>query len=113
MTHIIALLSDRKFSLHNEKILQHEINAVLFTANVSIQREYRLDEKNVIDFFCVGVGVEIKINGSRKEIFRQCQRYCQFNEITSLILVTNRAMGLPESINNKPCRVINLGRAWL
>lgn len=112
MNEIIQLLSGIKFTLHSEKELQVEICNVL-NATMQVTAEYPLDRKNIIDFYCDGIGIEVKIKGGRKIIFKQCERYCAFDEIKALILVTNRAIGFPSSINNKPCAVVNLGLAWL
>lgn len=113
MKEIVTILSGKKFSLESEKALQQEIHDTLSQWLVGLKREYRLDSKNVIDFFVDGVGIEVKIKGKRKDIFKQCERYCEFYEIKSLILITNRAIGFPAQINNKPCIVINLGIGWL
>jgi hypothetical protein len=105
----ISILSAKKLPLQNEKLLQIEIARIL----PSFIPEYPLNGSGVIDFFLSGVGIEVKITGNRKDIYRQCKRYCDSFEIKSLILVTNRAMGLPSQINGKPCYVVNLGKAWL
>lgn len=49
----------------------------------------------------------------QKKIYKQCERYANFDQVKQLVLITNRSMGFPETINNKPCYVINIGRAWL
>ena len=114
MKTLVKLLASHKFTLHSEKELQREILDLLIRSiDILVNREYRLDSNNIIDFYCDGVGIVVKIKGNRKEIFKQCQRYCEFDEIKSLVLVTNRAMGLPAIINNKPCVVVNLGMGWL
>lgn len=112
---IVRLLTSHRLELQSEKILQREIHDMLVrSTELFVSSEYRLDEKNIIDFYCdASIGIEVKIKGGRREIFRQCERYCQFDDIKALILVTNRAMGLPAAINNKPCTVVNLGIAWL
>lgn len=112
---IVKTLSWVKFPLQNEKLLQAEISKVLPLC----MREYTLHDSNgacgTIDFFSIrsGVGVEIKIQGGKKQIYRQVKRYCDSFEIKALVLVTNRSMGLPAEINGKPCVVVNLGEAWL
>lgn len=105
----LRTLEFKKLSLHDEKTLQREIAALLPT----FVREYRLSPNDVIDFFLLGVGIEVKIKGSRRQIYEQCKRYCQFSRVECLILVTNRTMGLPKEINGKHCYVVNLGKAWL
>jgi hypothetical protein len=82
-------------------------------AGIEHTREARLDGKNRIDFKVGGIGIEVKIKGNAKAIYKQCARYCALPEIEALILVTGRSMGFPETINNKPCYVVRLGKGWL
>lgn len=60
-----------------------------------------------------GIAVEVKINGSRRDIYRQCERYCVHPEVVGLVLATVRAGALPATIAGKPALVVSLGRAWL
>jgi hypothetical protein len=110
---ICQALKSRRFSLENEKRLQAEIAYQLYQSKLSFDIEYHLDAHNIIDFFVEGIGIEIKISGSAMNIYRQCERYCRFDAIKFLILITNKYMGLPEEIDGKPCSIINLGEAWL
>lgn len=106
----------KRFNLHDEKELQFEISVLLanYISGQDFKREFRLDEKNIIDFFIYNqVGIEIKIKGSKRAIYHQCVRYCEFEKIKSLILITNKSMGFPEQLNGKDCYVLNLGKAWL
>ncbi len=110
---VMRALSRCRFSLSNEKELQTEISKKFEELGFDeIKREHRLDCDSVVDFFYQGVAIEVKIKGSAKAIYRQCERYCQIKEVNALILVTNKAMGFPEEIHDKPCYVINLGKAW-
>ena len=110
---ILSLLAKQRLSLENEKDLQRQMMEVL-SPTVTIAREVRLDAKSTIDFRTAdGVGIEVKLDGSPKAIYRQLERYLQFDEIKSLILVTNRSMGLPPTANDKDLFYLNLGRAWL
>lgn len=113
ITNLLAQLSKYKLSLNAEKILQKEIAEVL--RQFQPADEFRLDDNNIIDFYLpgTGIGIEVKIKGSRKEIYKQCLRYCEFDRIKILVLVTNRSLGFPKTINGKPCYVVNLGTAWL
>lgn len=108
-----VILSRYQFPLSTEETLQRHIEGVLKHHGVPYEREYRLDEKNRIDFFCEGLGIEVKIKGSAMSIYRQCERYCQFQQIEAFLLITNKAMGFPQEIKGKPCYVINTGMAWL
>ena len=110
---ILRVISNSRFPLHNEKELQLAIENLFTEKGIQFDREHRLDDKNIPDFFISGIAIEIKIKGSAKAIYKQCVRYCAFTDVQSLILVTNKSMGFPEDINRKPCYVINLGKAWL
>ena len=117
---IFQLLKKNPLELQDEKVLQTQM-AALFTKNgISYRREFSLNQRNTIDFMIDdpqlhpgSIGVEVKIKGSKKAIYRQCERYCAFPEISALILVTNKSIGFPESLEQKPCFVANLGVAWL
>jgi hypothetical protein len=117
---IFGLLSRTKLPINNEKQLQAEIAKIFDLNPILYRKEYWLDTNHVIDFFIpskenklYGIGMEVKIKGNAKQIYKQCQKYCLFNAVESFILVTNRAIGFPSLINNKPCYVLNLGKAWL
>lgn len=112
---IIAVLKQTRFALDDEKRLHqqmHEVLKIHFPEQVAY--EYPLDKKNRIDFLVSNVGIEVKIKGgSKREIFKQCTRYCEFDQIESLILVTGIMTGFPEQIHGKDCYVVKLSQAWL
>ena len=110
---VIQELSLCKFPLHNEKDLQEAIYKQLIFKRFPAIREYPLDNKNILDILILNMAIEIKIHASAKSIYRQCVRYCEFERVKCLLLITNRSMGFPEQINGKPCYVLNLGKAWL
>jgi hypothetical protein len=100
--------------MESEKNLQNQIYLRLAKEIKMIDREVHLDKSNIIDFVAdSGVGIEIKLKGSKKEIFFQCERYASFPAIQQLVLVTNKAMTLPATISGKPCYTINLSKSWL
>lgn len=110
---IIKLLSTKRFIVNDEKELQKSIEDVFKVSGVEYEREFRLDPKNRPDFFINGIAIEIKIKGNAKKIYKQCERYCQFDNVKSLLLITNRSMGFPQQINGKDCYIMNLGKSWL
>lgn len=105
----------KRLPLHDEKELQQEIAALLIATNKNYEKEFRLDGENIPDFFLhdEGVAIEIKIKGNARKIYKQCERYCSFDKVKKLLLITNRSMGFPEQINGKDCYIINIGKAWL
>jgi hypothetical protein len=60
------------------------------------------------------VAVEIKLKRNQpRSILAQLARYAAHDAVRALVLVTNRAMGLPKVMNGKPVYYVSLGRAWL
>ncbi len=112
---LLYILAANRFDLHNEKMCQQQINDELKDHSIEFSREFQLDSKNIPDFYLKneGIAVEVKIKGNARQIFRQLERYATFENVNSLILVTNRSMGLPPTIKDKPCYMIHLGKAWL
>lgn len=111
----IELCIGKRFSLDNEKQVQKQVQELLKKNGIEHIREYKLDDKNIPDFFFINTGlcVEIKIKGGKKAIYRQLVRYSEFEQVEALILLTNKSMSLPLSINNKPTKIINMGMSWL
>ena len=113
---IVRALSNVRFHVTDEIELHSQLENALSDMLIT-SREYRLDAKNRIDFlvedFDVAVGVEVKVKGTKKAIYRQLERYATFPTIDALVLVTAVAIGLPATINGKPLVVVSLGRAWL
>lgn len=113
INNIVSVFQGKRFSVFNEKVVQAEINELL-TGKFEFVREKKLAHDSIIDFFISGeIGIEVKIEGGKKKIYRQCERYCGFAEIKGLILVTARTMNLPKWISGKPCIIINISHAWL
>ena len=110
---LLNLLSAYKFSLGSEVVLQKQIADALTKAGIPFEREYRLSARDRVDFFSEGAAIEIKIKGQAKAIYKQCERYAKHDCVESIILITNKSMGLPSEINKKPAYMFRLGRSWL
>ncbi len=112
---IIKVLSTHRFPLIMEKETQMIIEQRFLENEIPFSREHRLDAKNIPDFFIDndGIAIEVKIKGNPKQIYKQCERYCKFDSVKKLILVTNKSMGFPKEINGKDCYFVNIGKAWL
>jgi hypothetical protein len=98
---IVYILSKHRFFFSNEKQLQEQIGNILSLYFKEVKREYRLNEKSIIDFFISGIGIEIKTKGSAQDIYRQCKRYCEFDKIKSLILIGTRNYPISDFCNKK------------
>jgi hypothetical protein len=110
---LVQVLKHQRFALHQEKELQAGIEQLLIQKSIEYTREVPLSKGSIIDFMVGNIGIEVKIKSAPKSIYYQCVRYCQFQEVNSIILLTNKIIKLPSTINKKPTRVINLGEAWL
>lgn len=117
---IVALIERSRLPLADEKALQTKLLILLGAAGFAALREVRLSDQDIVDFMVfdadsllAGLAIEVKIKGQRRSIYKQLERYCSHPRVTEIILVTNVPMGLPETINGKPCAIANLGRGWL
>lgn len=110
---IIRLIQTRRLPLSAEKPLQAALALEFEKAGIAAEREVDLGDGDVIDFMIGGIGLEVKIKGQRRAIFRQCERYCGHDRVVTLVLATNAAMGLPAWIDGKPVHVASLARGWM
>lgn len=99
------------YDLSNEKSTQKTIGELLKDLNV--ESEYRLSNKDIVDFFIEGLAIEVKVKGNAVAILRQCERYCEHEQVKGLLLITSRSMGFPKEINGKPCYYISLSKGML
>jgi hypothetical protein len=111
---IVRALKSRPLPLNDEKELQAEISKLLESRGIPHKREVGLGDGDVIDFMLPdGIGMEIKIKAPKRQIYRQCKRYCGHAQLRTLVLVSATAMGLPVKIDGKDCYYVSLGAGWL
>lgn len=110
---LVRMLERWKLPLSDEKVLQASIGGCFDANGIAAEREVNLGNGDIIDFMVGRVGIEVKIRGQRRAIYRQCVRYCEHAELDGLVLATNAAMGMPEILSGKPVLIANLGKAWI
>lgn len=111
---IAAVIGQGRYELGSEKATQAGIELQLRASLPVVRREHRLAPGDIVDFLVDGVAIEVKLKRNQPaSILRQLQRYARHDAVTALVLVTNRAMGLPPEIAGKPAFYVSLGRAWL
>lgn len=116
---LISIIERTRVNLSSEKAAQADLAEALDKAGVTYLREVRLAPGDIIDFLidetsAGAIGIELKLNRSVKAAtFRQLERYAKSPRVRSMILATNRAMGLPALIDGKPVYLASMGRAWL
>lgn len=110
---LVRFIESRRWPLSSETQLQEMFANELRAAGHAVAREVRLSPEERIDAVVGSIGVEIKIKGQPRAIYRQCERYCMFDRLDSLVLATSISMGMPHDINGKPVLVASLSRGWV
>lgn len=108
-------LATLRLPLVNEKQTQAALENALVKSGRAFEREVRLSRRDIVDFAVSdGIIIELKSNAaSGRAIERQLTRYADHDRVKGLVLLTNRAVALPRSIQGKPLRVVALGGAHL
>lgn len=98
-----------RFNFCSEKDLQSGIEQVL-AGRFTFRREVPLNAKDRPDFLIdESIVLEVKIGGSAAEVMRQIARYAACDQVSGILLVTNRAKhSLPATFNGKPLVVHSL-----
>lgn len=114
---LLDFLQHQRLDAAREKRAQSQLNDALLEGGWSFEREYRLSERDIVDFMVVvgdcRIALELKARSQRKRIFRQLERYAQHENVNALVLLTGTAMSLPETIKGKPAYLSSLGAGWL
>lgn len=107
------LLSAQAFRYRNEDELQQAIALVLTDAEVSFEREKRLNKRDRVDFLVDdGLVIEVKVGGSGADLTRQLFRYAEQTEVLAILVVTSMLrLRAPTDILGKPCRTLWIGAA--
>jgi hypothetical protein len=118
MMRVIRAIEDLKAPLDSETAAQQAIMRALVDIDAEARAEVRLSPTSRIDFTCtidgIRVGIEVKIDkGNRREIYRQIERYAAIGSLDAIVLASNRAIGLPETVVAIPVGFASLGRGWL
>ena len=114
LTRILSALGGvRAPAQPGEYDLHSLISAALSRAGISCAHEYRLAPRCRIDFFAEGVGIEVKKGRpDRNALLKQIARYLASAEVEALVVVTQRAVLLPDEIGGKRVRLLSLKRLW-
>jgi len=108
---VCQALSTTPLTYSDEDSLQASIEETLTAAGLPAEREVRLPGKlGRIDLMSGPIGIEVKIGGAWSTVVRQLFRYAEADQISELVLVTNRASHnyVPAVMNGKPVHVVSL-----
>jgi hypothetical protein len=106
---LVRFIESRRWPLSDEKRLQEAVADELTANGYEFEREVPIARGDIIDFMVGNVGIELKIKGQRRAIYRQCERYCLHDRVQGLVLGSVVAMGVPAFVNGKPLFVAHLG----
>jgi hypothetical protein len=90
---LITLLEDYSYRYSSEVRLHESLSQVLSDAGFDHVREHRLDEKNRADFWLPqgedgGIVIEVKVDGSLAEAYRQVARYIDLPQVRGVLLAS-------------------------
>jgi hypothetical protein len=105
----------RLHAVTSEYQVQDALAAALTAAGISFEREVRLSPRNRVDFLCEG-GVAIEVKRGKpntRRVQAQVDRYCACEQVTALVIVTERALiWTPSSSSGKIVQTVALSLNW-
>jgi hypothetical protein len=112
MRRIVEALARTRFRYANEIDLHEGISALLTGLGIPAGSEHRevcLSARDRIDFLLPsGIGIEVKVDSTPGDVWRQLRRYATCPRVHLLMLITTRvrhAAGAPTSLNDKPIAI--------
>lgn len=114
MEQVIAALQTLRAPIQQgEYDLHRLVMDALDAASIPYEHEAKLAPRCRIDLMCGGVGIEIKRGHvERSRIRTQLMRYASCPQVEGLVLVTEKTVDLPRTMNGKPVRLVCLNRLW-
>ena len=112
MERIVEAISALRAPLQQgEYDLHRLVMDALDAAALPWEHEVKLAPRCRIDLMCGSVGIEIKRGKvERARILEQLRKYAACEQVQGLILVTEKTVPVPHTINCKPVRLICLNR---
>ncbi len=108
-----ALKSIRAPLPRDEYDLHGLVANALQKAEIDFVHEAPLAPRCRIDFLCGDIGIEIKRNRpDKKETLRQLEKYAKTGKIKHLVLVSEKALSLPDTVCGVKMHTISLYKLW-
>ena len=111
---IAAIIERTRVGISTEESAHLAVLDALRAAGMDVQAEVWITDSDRVDLLVEGVGIEVKVKGGRRDIYRQLQRYARSDRIEALVLATGLAW--PSSIKDvdgTPLIAASLTRGWL
>lgn len=114
---LFKLLKKGRFDYSDEKTCQEQIGNFLERYNIAHKREFSLGRHGICDFFFPRSHLVLEVKAgkswSKVEVFRQCEKYLEHEDVSGLLLATGKIQGMPSEILGKPIMVYQLGLGLL
>ena len=108
-----ALASVRVPARPEEYDIHAAVAEALAGAGLDYIHEYRLGPRCRIDFAVGRVGIEVKKGRpATAQLVRQLRRYLESDALDGIVVVTQRATALPDTLCGRPVRQVSLNRLW-
>ena len=89
------------------------ISCALEKAGLSYVHEAKISERCRADFMVGNICVEVKKSKpDRNTLLKQVTRYLSSSDVHGLLVVSQKNVSLPNTIMNKPVRVLSLDKLW-
>lgn len=111
---IVAICQRSQIGVSTEGEAHYWLADALRRDGLQAETEVRLTTRDRIDIMVGNVAVEVKVQGSRREIWRQLQRYADLPDIHAIVIAT--ATPWPpgvDSVGRKPLFHASLVTGWL
>ncbi len=115
MQKVLAALSNIRIAkaAPEEYEIHDAVARALENAGIPARHEAKLGPRCRIDFLCGRIGIEIKKGKTeRSRLHAQCAKYLASDELDALVLLSPRALYLPDKIGGKPVVIFSLNRLW-
>lgn len=114
ISHVISALSQVRISTRmDEEFIHREIMNVFDQHGIQYEHEYKLISHKRFDFWLDGIVVEVKKEKPSKiTLLNQLNRYTRADKVAAIIVVLEKSMDLPKSLNKKPIFVVSLNINW-
>jgi hypothetical protein len=112
---VCAVIEQARIQIATETQAQKDVFDALVASGIQAEREYKLDERSRLDVLAFDdIAVEVKIQGGRRAIWKQVERYAGYDKISAVVLATSVAFAFQASdITKKPVLVASLSRGWM
>ena len=105
---IVNAIRSYRYAIQDEMEFHRALEAVFEAEGISYLHEHDLGRSGISDFFCDGVCLEVKVDGSAAAVLRQLFQYAESKEVRELILVTTKSKHgtMPSQIIGKPLTTV-------